>query len=304
MFNSSPNKLSVFVEQYLEFLTQQRRYSGHTVSNYRRDFAHYLAFANQPTLEQVVGLTHRDCREFIHYLDQHGLGRRSQARALSALRSFWKYLIGRSLLAMNPWEMVSRPKIPKRLPTHLATPDMIRFLDSFDLTKPEDFRNRCICELLYGTGIRVSECVNLNLSDISLAEGEIGITGKGNKQRLVLFGGQAAHILSRYLNEIRPILRGNVATDAVFLNANGGRLTARTIQRLVKAQAQKLGLSVSISPHALRHSFATSMLQGGADLRAVQELLGHQSIATTQVYTQLDREELEADYRAAHPRGG
>ncbi len=303
MPSSSPSNLCDHIDLFLVFIAQQRRYSPHTVANYRRDFTHYLTYSHDPSISDSAKLSHRDCREFMHYLDQQGLGRRSQSRVLSAMRSLWKYLIRQGLVPLNPWELVSRPKLPKRLPHHLATPDMIRFLDSFDLSDPVGFRNRCICELLFGTGIRVSECAGLNLADIALGQGEIAITGKGNKQRLVLFGGQAAAILSQFIHQIRPQFLEGASSQAVFLNSKGGRLTVRTIQRIVKTQAQKLGMNDALSPHALRHSFATSMLQGGADLRAVQELLGHQSIATTQVYTQLDREELEADYRAAHPRG-
>ncbi|MDI6732141.1 MAG: tyrosine recombinase, partial [Candidatus Margulisbacteria bacterium] len=223
-------------------------------------------------------------------------------RKLSAARSFFRFLAREKLIDQNPFENLLTPKLPRKLPNFLYPEEMKRLLEAPDLKDPLGQRDQAILEVIYGTGLRVAEIVKLNLSDVDFDEGEIRILGKGSKERIVLFGSQAKQSMQNYLKSCRPIILGSQKSAAFFINRRGIRTTPRLIERLILHYAKKAGITKKVTPHTLRHSFATHLLEGGADLRMVQELLGHTSLSTTQVYTHITKERLKEVYDASHPR--
>ncbi|MSR88508.1 MAG: tyrosine recombinase XerC [Candidatus Margulisbacteria bacterium] len=275
-----------WVSEFLDFLTFDKQFSSHTRTNYARDLSQF------ETQDSLSSLSTTTCREFLYQLDQQGYSSKSIARKLSAFRSLWKFLLAKSYVSENPWEFLSSPKIPTLLPTILVQEEMAQFLKAIT-----SLRDRAICELLYASGLRVSELVSINMENIDFSNQELRIIGKGNRERICLFGEIAKQWLDRYINEARV-----TSGTAVFVNLKGGRLTVRSIQRMIRHYADTAGLSHAITPHTLRHSFATDLYNGGADLRVIQELLGHQSLSSTQLYTHLSDDGLKAAFQRAHPR--
>ena len=290
-----------FRDQFLKILDVKKYYSPHTIMGYRRDINRFLTFIMSADNHSFVACDTRICRQFLYFLEQQGYHPKSIARCVAALRSFWRFLLGEGIVESNPWEFLTIPKASKTLPRVLSKEAMNLFLESIPVLRPIDIRNRAICELLYGGGLRVSECVSLDCSNICFEQEEILILGKGNKQRVALFGGQAKYYMEQYYLEVYPTW-SCTDSDAFFLNQRGGRLTSRTIQRMVKQYAKQILDNPKLTPHSLRHSFATELFNGGADLRAVQELLGHSSLLTTQIYTHLSQEKLKKSYFKSHPR--
>ena len=221
---------------------------------------------------------------------------------IASLRSFWKYLNIRSITDKNPWEFLNLPKQPRVLPDVLLSDEMEKFLGQINTATTSGFRNRTICELIYSAGIRVHELTKLNITDLRLDEQEILIKGKGDKERIVLFGKTSKEYLEMYLSSIRPKWI-YTDTEAVFLNTKGQRINPRSIQRFIKSEAERQGFSRKITPHTMRHSYATTLYNSGADLRTIQELLGHSSLSTTQIYTHINNEKLKKTYKRAHPHG-
>ena len=221
---------------------------------------------------------------------------------IASLRSFWRYLVEEGHTSTNPWEILPLPKMNIALPKIINASQMTQFLDSIGTHTPVTTRDQCICELLYSTGIRISELVSLNIEDINLSDNEIRVFGKGKKERIVLFGPYSNAVITYYLSSSRPTFP-NKDPFSLFVNKYGTRLTARSIQRMIKKYAKIIGLDDSITPHTFRHSFATDLLNGGADLRSIQELLGHSSLATTQIYTHVSTKRLSNTFKQAHPRG-
>lgn len=290
-----------YLENFISFCSVEKRFSDHTVSNYFRDISSFFTYFSRLNLDPIANLNLDYCRDYIYQL--HDIYHpNTVSRHLAALRSFWRYLVAGQVVSDNPWLLISRPKKSKTLPDILLKDELRLFFDSFDQSSPLDFRNLTISELLFSSGMRVSELVSLNLSQINFDMQEIRIIGKGQVERIAFFGDIVTSYLRGYINEIRPLFISNQSEDACFLNNNGGRLTVRSIQRMVQTQASKVIPNKTITPHTLRHSFATEMLNNGADLRIIQELLGHKSIATTQVYTHLSHEDLIKSYKKAHPR--
>ena len=292
--------INLHVHYYIKHLELHKRYSTHTLSNYSRDLKKFLSFCENS--DNILSeLTHRSCRQFLYTLENQKLSHRSIARTIACLRSFWNFLILHNQASLNPWELLSLPKIEKKLPDILNKTEMSTFLDNMPVITPANFRDKTICECLYSAGLRVTELIQLDLSDIALNEYEIKVKGKGNKERIAIFGSSARELLNTYIQTIRPIwIKEN--NEAVFLNQKGHRLTQRSIQRLIKDHCQKQGFTKHLTPHTFRHSFATDLFNGGADLRTIQELLGHASLSTTQVYTHLSTERLQETYLQAHPR--
>ena len=299
---NSPHPLHPLVKEFLFHLKTQRGYSPHTLSNYERDLRYFLDFVGTET-DPLSDLTLRTCKQYLYRLEQKNYNTKSIARMIAALRSFWNFLEETEHAAFNPWSSLALPKIDKTLPTILSKEEMLSFLDNLPTETPLDFRNKTICECLYGAGLRVTELVQLNITDIDLSECEMRIMGKGQKERIALFGKPAQNHLTHYLSLIRPKLVSPNET-AIFVNHLGTRITTRSIQRMLKENVLKQNLSHEITPHTLRHSFATDLFNGGADLRAIQELLGHASLGTTQIYTHLSIEKLSETYHRAHPRAG
>jgi integrase/recombinase XerC len=323
------------ISKFLEYLRAVRNASPHTITNYGHDLQQFLAYLSPPGM-QTPGLptiNHQIIREFIGHLHEQGLEKSSVARKLAALRSFFKYCAREGLLKDNPARLVPTPKLPKRIPVVLSAEEMSGFLDQLAgtksaaahrgsksrrratggpltaLVKPEDSlllcRDRAILELLYAAGLRVSELTGLNLVDMDHKDGVVRVIGKGRKERIVPFGAKAAEALKLYWPVRENLLHENRSTgtdnDAVFLNYMGRRLTQRSVGRIVKKYAKLANINWDLHPHSLRHAFATHLLADGADLRAIQELLGHQSLSTTQKYTHASIRQLMDIYDKAHP---
>ncbi|MBU0630414.1 MAG: tyrosine recombinase XerC [Candidatus Margulisbacteria bacterium] len=285
------------INYFLSYLKNERNYSPHTISNYQRDLVFLVAFLKDREINRSAA------REFLIQLEKKIFSRRSIARKLSAARSFFRFLLREDLTEGNPFDLLLTPKIQKKLPNFLYPEEMARLLKAPD-QKHLGIRDLAILELLYSSGIRVTELVGLNLNEMDLAEGEIRVFGKGAKERIVLFGSLAATALGNYINNARGKLLVGRKSQALFLGRLGTRLTARQIERLIKFYAKKAGINKKVTPHTLRHSFATHLLDGGADLRMVQELLGHVSLSTTQVYTHVTKDRLKKVYDHTHPRAG
>ncbi len=300
---------SAALDDFLRYLTSVRRLSPATAEAYAADviqFADFLAAAyGEQHAFDWAAVDFRVVRRWIMHLRQARYAPASVARKLASLRSFFRFMVNNDLLEYNPAELVNTPARQRRLPEVLYTSEVERLLSSPDDSTPLGLRDRAILEFLYATGVRVSELVGLNLSDINLADRSARVLGKGNKQRVVFFGLPAAAALRRYIDEARPHLEARrpdgQPTDALFLNRFGGRLSVRGVQRLVHKHVLRAAVGTRVSPHVLRHSFATHLLDNGADLRAIQELLGHSSLATTQIYTHVSAERLRTSYFSAHP---
>ena len=282
--------------QYLDYLTFERGLSAHTRENYARDIRLLLTLAAEQPLDS---LQPQHIRRFIAALHARGLGGSSIARTLSAWRGFFDYLGRRHHFDANPCSGLRAPKSPKRLPQALSVDQATRLV-AIDGEDALALRDRAMLELFYSSGLRLAELVGLDLGTIDFGEGTVQVTGKGNKTRIVPLGQYAAAALQAWLQQRAQIPA--VDAQAVFVNARGGRLSARAVQYRLKQWALRQGIDSNVHPHMLRHSFATHVLQSSGDLRAVQEMLGHANISTTQVYTHLDFQHLAKVYDAAHPR--
>jgi integrase/recombinase XerD len=296
---------SSYIYGYKAFLRLEKSLSVNSVEAYVHDvtkFAQYLDYAKLNLPPEKIELHH--FQEFLKWINELGMTARTQARVISGIKGFYKYLLLENVITADPTEMLESPKIGRKLPNILSIEEIDLLIANIDLSKPEGARNKAILETLYGCGLRVSELINIHISNLSFNEGFIRITGKGNKERLVPVGSVAQKYIQIYIDNIRsaqPVRKG--FEDFLFLNRRGCRLTRVMIFTIIKKIALKAGLNKSISPHTFRHSFATHLVEGGADLRAVQEMLGHESITTTEIYTHLDREYLRSTILQYHPRG-
>jgi len=293
--------------RYINYLEAERNVSPYTVRNYTTDLLGsknikgFFTFITERGIKSLDKADRSVLRDYLSYLVEQGLVKASIARKLSAIRSFFRYLVREEILPVNPVQETSSPKLDKRLPLFLTAEEVIRLLEAPDSSTPLGQRDRAFMELLYASGLRVSELVSLDLEQVSLDTREIRVWGKGAKERMVLMGEPAARALNNYLNEGRFELLGEKKSSAVFLNYNGGRLSERSVQSILEEYAQKAGIGKKVHPHMLRHTFATHLLDGGADLRVVQELLGHASLSSTQVYTHVSKSQAKKVYLSAHP---
>jgi integrase/recombinase XerD len=251
-------------------------------------------------------ITSKHLQGFIAHINEHGLSAHSQARILSGIKSFYKYLLNEELVDKDPTSLIEAPKLGRKLPDTLSFPEIEKIFDAIDLSSPEGGRNRAMLEMLYSSGLRVSELVELKMTNIYFDTGFLRVIGKGSKERLVPIGRDAMKFLKIYIDELRgkhPHKSPEKNHEMfVFLNRNGRKLTRVMVFTIIKNLASKVGLKKTISPHTFRHSFATHLIEGGADLRAVQEMLGHESITTTEIYTHLDRDYLRQVIQEFHPR--
>ena len=296
--------MHVELDRFLDYLKAARNASEHTVRGYAADIAQFLGFLESEELgANPADLDSRTMRRYLARLQRQGISKRSVARKLSALRGFFKYLISKGLIEDDPTTGLPSPKLDKMLPKFLRDEQIEALMLKPDVSKPIGMRDAAILEVLYASGMRVSELTGLDVEDLDISEGEAKVLGKGSKERITLLGRAAREALATYLTLGRPKLMGkNGQERALFLNKDGGRLTARSIGRILNAYFGRVSDEMKISPHVLRHTFATHMLEHGADLRSIQELLGHASISTTQIYTHVSRERLKQVYEAAHPR--
>jgi len=297
------------VKDFLTHLRVEKTASQLTLISYQTDLDQFFQFiAKHENLDirdiPLSSLNHRTVREYISSMQKHEFRRSTIARKLAALRSFVKYLCRENVLEGNPIANVSTPKQEKRLPRFLYSMEIDILMDAPDIGKATGIRDKAILETLYSSGVRVSELVGINLSDLDFAEELIKIRGKGNKERLAPLGSQAKESMTSYINRGRPYILKNkhVSDEALFLNKSGARLSARSVRNIVNKYVEQIALNQKVSPHTLRHSFATHLLNGGADLRTVQELLGHVKLSTTQIYTHLTTERLKTIHYETHPR--
>lgn len=291
-----------YLEQFLLFLTAEKNASPYTIRNYGHEIRECLDFLKRQGIESWDGVEREVLRKYLAWLAEQGLAKSSVVRRVSELRSFGKWLQREGHLKINPFQTLSAPKKPQRLPGVLSVQDTAALLMAPDTSNPQGMRDRAILEMLYAAGMRVSELVALDLRDVDRSRAEVRVLGKGNKERIVLLGKPALAALEQYLTEGRPKLIGKKISNALFLNRFGTRLTARAVQMMLDKYSTQIGLKQPVTPHLLRHTFATHMLDGGADLRVVQELLGHAQLATTQVYTHVSQAQMQQVYQKAHPR--
>jgi integrase/recombinase XerC len=289
------------LSQFLDHLRYEKNASVHTISGYQSDIEQYLSFIHSKKIKfrQADNIV---IRSFLAFLYHNNIKKSSAARKLAAVRSFYQYCVHRNWVKENPAKMVHTPKQDKSVPSFLSEEEMILFLDLPSSERPLDLRDRAILELLYATGLRVSECVGINLSDINFEERLLRVRGKGKKERIVPFGAKAGKKLKQYIKKRFAIHRGRIDENALFLNYRGERLSARSVQRITDEYFRKSAIKRKLSPHSLRHSFASHLLSRGADLRVIQELLGHESLATTQKYTHMNLKRLLEVYKKSHPR--
>lgn len=290
-----------WLDEFIDDLWLQQAASTHTLQAYRSDLSNLQRFlaTSDKELEQA---TEQDLHQFLLAQQQQGRSQRSNARFLSAARKFYRFLLHRGLRTDDPTTSIRTPKQPRSLPKGISEADVEALLEAPDINTALGLRDRCMLEVLYATGLRVSELVNLRLSEVSLRQGVVRITGKGNKERLVPMGEEAMNWVQRYLRHGRAEF-GGADSDVVFLSTRGRQMTRQTFWHRIKAHAAQAGLKVDLSPHTLRHAFATHLLNHGADLRALQMLLGHSDVATTQIYTHVARARLQALHAEHHPRG-
>jgi integrase/recombinase XerC len=298
------------IERYIHYLQYERNASPHTVRNYRSDLVQFRDFLAQGQPAAKVSLKSIDAlriRGFLAFLFEQEKKKTSIARKLAAVRAFFKFLSRERELAENPAATVSTPKVPHTLPRIMTEEEMNDFLDRVGQAAqsggPGLMRDRAILELLYASGLRVSELTGLDLRNVNFGDGIVLVRGKGDKERIVPFGSKARAAITAYLPVREKVLQENKTREtALFLNARGGRLTPRSVDRLLKKHIRQFGPNVKVSPHSLRHAFASHLLAEGADLRAIQEMLGHKSLATTQKYTQVSIKQLMDVYDKTHPK--
>jgi integrase/recombinase XerD len=287
---------------FKSYLQVERSLSTNSVDAYIRDVKKLETFAKKKKISEL-NINKSDLSDFVSNISKEGISARSQSRIISGIKAFYKYLIMEDYITADPTQLLESPKIGMKLPDTLSIEEIDKLIAAIDLSTEQGERNRAMLEILYSCGLRVTELITLKLSNVSFVEGFIKVIGKGNKERLAPIGKTALKYLTIYINEVRnhqDIQKGH--EDIIFLGRRGKQLTRVMIFTIIKQLAEKIGLKKKISPHTFRHSFATHLIQGGADLRAVQEMLGHESITTTEIYTHLDKEYLREAIIQFHPR--
>ncbi|HEY92654.1 MAG TPA: tyrosine recombinase XerC [Dehalococcoidia bacterium] len=287
--------------KYINYLEVERNVSPYTVRNYTTDLLGFFQFLRTKEIGSLKEVDRLVLRNYLSQLMEQGIVKASIARKLSSIRSFYRYLVREEIISTSPVATTFSPKLDKRLPSFLTIEQMKRLLEAPDLATPQGQRDRALLELLYASGLRVSELVNLNVEQINLDSREIRVWGKGSKERMVLMGEPATKALGAYFRQGRPQLLAKKRSSALFLNRYGGRLPERRVQRILEKYANIAGIDKGVHPHMLRHTFATHLLDGGADLRVVQELLGHANLSSTQIYTHVTKSQAKKIYLSAHP---
>ena len=297
-----PDELAEPLYRFLDHVRLERGLADHSVEAYERDLVRYLSSLVTSGIDTVGRVTPKDVSDYVRLLDDIGLAASSVARNLTAVRVFHTFLVTDGLVEENPTENQRPPKVGRKLPEVLTIEEMGALLGQPDLDTDLGVRDRALLEMIYGVGVRVSEAVDLQKSQLVFDVGVVRVFGKGSKERIVPVGDQAQRWVRRYLDSARPSLTKPNSPSNVFLNFRGGRLSRMGIYKVLQKHVVGAGIGKDVSPHTLRHSFATHLLEGGADLRAVQEMLGHADISTTQIYTHIDREYLKEVHRTFHPR--
>jgi integrase/recombinase XerD len=290
------------LERFHDYLALEAGNSGNTVASYLRDVARLADYATGKGCKRPEQLSAAELRDFIYFLKDLGLAPTTIRRQISAIRTYFKFLVGEGIAARDPSERIESPKRWRTLPAVLSTDEIAKLLAAPNTDEPLAVRDRALLELAYATGVRVSELIGIKLQDISFEDRVVRVFGKGSKERLVPFGKTALGVIAMYAREIRPTVDRGEGRGVLFLNARGTPLSRVGAWGIIKAAARRARLSKRVTPHTLRHTFATHLLEGGADLRAVQEMLGHADLATTQIYTHVDRDYLRSVHKSYHPR--
>ena len=293
------NKLSELIIEFLRYLLIDKGYSNNTIESYKRDLEKFLAFNKNKNIDNI---TNDDLKKYIKYLKEENLNEKSIARNISSLKSFYKFLVISKYINNNPSDALFSPKVKKSLPNTLTEDEVLKLLD-IELTNNFSYRNKAMLELMYATGLRVSELINLKLHDVDLTQDIIRTFGKGSKERVIPIGDYAKEYLKKYIYEYRVSMLKTESSEYLFLNNHGKQMTRQGFFKIIKKIAKEKGINKEFSPHTIRHSFASHLLKYGADLRTIQELLGHSDISTTQIYTHITNEELKKNYNDFHPHG-
>ena len=291
-----------YLQEFKLYIEVEKNFSKHTVLAYSSDILSFLVWLNNRNIEDV---SYNLIKEYLLYIQQFNYSKTTTARKIASLRTFYIYLYRERIIETNPAIGVHSPKKGKNLPEFLTEIEMEQILNNIKIDTPAGYRNRTILELLYATGMRVSELSNLNFENLNLEENEIKVFGKGSKERIVLISSRAKKFLETYINTVRYLIfksENQKPSDPLFINKTGYRLQTQSIRLAIKDVMEKIELPKHVTPHVFRHSFATKLLENGADLRVVQELLGHSSISNTQIYTHISTERLRHSYDIAHPR--
>lgn len=287
-----------FVEEFINYLEFEKRYSVHTVKNYERDLDMFLTFLRKENIAKISHVDFKIIRMYLNFFHNKKYSKKTISRNISSLRSFFKYLQKHNLILDNPMTLITNPKMDKKLPNFLYYNELENILEIPDLNSPMGLRDLLIIELFYSTGIRVGEIINIKIGDVDFDGNKIKILGKGNKERYVLYGEVCKNLIKEYL-----IIRNSISKEEyLLLNHLGNKLTVRGVEYILNKIIKKSNIKKNITPHTLRHTFATHMLNEGADLKSVQELLGHENLKTTQIYTHISNERLRDVYLKSHPR--
>ena len=290
------------INKFMEYLEYEKGYSKKTIISYENDLELFNKFLKENKITSITTIDYNIIRKYLSHLHDKKYESSSISRKISALRTFFKYNLKEKNIKNNPMTLISNPKKEKKLPKYLNYEEIEKLLNSIDTSELEGIRDKLIIELLYSTGIRVSELVNIKIKDIKIKENQINILGKGNKERIVLFGEKAKESIKIYLNAYKEFFKGNILNEYLLINKKGKQLSTNKIELIVKDVLRKSALKLNISPHTLRHTFATHMLDSGADLKSVQELLGHENLKTTAIYTHVSNERLKNVFIHSHPR--
>ena len=290
--------------KYINYLEAERNASPYTVRNYTHDLLDFFGYLKSKEITSLSEVDRQVVRSYLSQLVKQGFVKVSIARKLSAIRSFYRYLMREGIVTTSPVADTSSPKLDKRLPGFLSQKEVLELLSTPDLSTPQGQRDRALLELLYASGLRVSELVNLDIDKVNLDANEIRVWGKGSRERVVLMGRPAVAALVTYIGQGRVRLLGGKKNPALFVNRSGRRLVERRVQRILEKYSAAAGINRRVHPHMLRHTFATHLLDGGADLRVVQQLLGHADLSTTQIYTHVTKSQARKVYLSAHPMAG
>lgn len=293
--------MNKILDCYIDVLKFQKKYSGNTTDNYRKDIDNYFKYLNANKIKGKT-ITYQEIQDYLLFLYNNKYSKSTINRMLSSLKGFYKYMCEEKYIESNPFDTVSSLKKDKKLPNYLYTNEVEELLNVEENDNAINQRNGLIVELLYDTGLRVSELVNIKISDINFSSKTIKTLGKGKKARIVMFGEYGEEKLKKYINDGRRQLISNSTGDYLFLNSRGGVLTARSVRNILNLQTSKSRINSHVTPHTLRHTFATHLLNEGAELTTVKELLGHKNLSTTSIYTHLSKEHLRNVYLSSHPR--
>lgn len=294
--------METIIEEYLKFIQIEKGLSENTIGAYRRDLKKYQLYMQEQKIAHIGFIDRQTIQECLGSLIDQGASAKSIARFISTIRSFHQFALREKYAAKDPTVLIETPKYEKKLPDVLDVEEVIQLLETPDLTKNNGYRDRTILELLYATGMRVTELIQIEIDDVNLIMGFVKVFGKGNKERIIPLGDTVIEYLDTYINNVRSQLLKKTVTNVLFLNLHGRPLTRQGIWKLIKQYGLRANINKTLTPHTLRHSFATHLLENGADLRAVQEMLGHSDISTTQLYTHVSKTQIRQMYNQFHPR--